>query len=289
MKKMNVIIGLMTASVIGFAALNSNSVLAVETPNPVVCNHTNGNFVDANNDGICDNFIDANNDGKCDTCIGEGHQGNKKGKGKGKGNGNGKGKGQGNGQGNSTQGANFVDTNNDGVCDNHSTEQGNGRRHGNGTQGANFVDANNDGVCDNHAAGQGNGRRHGNGTQGANFVDANNDGVCDNHAAGQENCRSNGNKIRNNSKAGNVDNMMVFPNPAKNANKVKFELKEKANVNIGIYDVNGSLVKSIYKGEIEAGNQTIEYNIDDLKTGNYLLKLDANGKTVSRNLIIDKN
>jgi len=258
MKKMNVIIGLMTASVIGFAALNSNSVLAVETPNPVVCNHTNGNFVDANNDGICDNFIDANNDGKCDTCIGEGHQGNKKGKGKGKGNGNGKGKGQGNGQGNSTQGANFVDTNNDGVCDNHSTEQGNGRRHGNGTQGANFVDANNDGVCDNHAA-------------------------------GQENCRSNGNKIRNNSKAGNVDNMMVFPNPAKNANKVKFELKEKANVNIGIYDVNGSLVKSIYKGEIEAGNQTIEYNIDDLKTGNYLLKLDANGKTVSRNLIIDKN
>ena len=76
----------------------------------------NGNFVDADNNGVCDN----------------------------RGNGN----------------RNFVDADNDGVCDN--------RGNGNG----NFVDADNDGVCDNRGNGNG------------NFVDADNDGVCDNRDSG---------------------------------------------------------------------------------------------------------
>ena len=45
-------------------------------------------------------------------------------------------------------------------------------------RGANFVDADGDGVCDNYAEG---GRGMG---RGANFADADGDGVCDNYAAG---------------------------------------------------------------------------------------------------------
>jgi hypothetical protein len=39
---------------------------------------------------------------------------------------------------------NFVDKDNNGVCDNFESRQGNGR-------GANFIDKNNDGICDNRA------------------------------------------------------------------------------------------------------------------------------------------
>lgn len=55
---------------------------------------------------------------------------------------------------------NFVDTNNDGICDNQ----------GAGGNGLYFVDANGDGICDNQ----------GTGGNGSYFVDANGDGICDN-------------------------------------------------------------------------------------------------------------
>ena len=62
---------------------------------------------------------------------------------------------------------NFIDKDNNGVCDNFESRSGNGR-------GANFVDKNGDGICDNRANagkksgnqcrnGQGNQHRHGQG------------------------------------------------------------------------------------------------------------------------------
>lgn len=52
--------------------------------------------------------------------------------------------------------SNYVDSDNDGVCDNYSTNHKDGH-------GVNFVDSDNDGVCDNHATHQhrGHGKGHG--------------------------------------------------------------------------------------------------------------------------------
>lgn len=85
---------------------------------------------------------------------------------------------------------NFVDTNNDGICDNWSERSTNGRGH-------QFVDANKDGVCDNWSERPANGR-------GRQFVDANNDGVCDRYTQGSKRgagrnqgaFRGNGNRAR---------------------------------------------------------------------------------------------
>ena len=63
-------------------------------------------------------------------------------------------------------GHNFIDKNNDGICD-HTTD-------GKGINSSgNFIDKNNDGVCDNRRASQAM-------KKGNNFIDKNNDGVCDN-------------------------------------------------------------------------------------------------------------
>ncbi len=63
---------------------------------------------------------------------------------------------------------NFVDKDNNGICDNFETRSGNGG-------GANFIDKNGDGICDNIESRSGNRR-------GVNFVDKNGDGICDNRA-----------------------------------------------------------------------------------------------------------
>ena len=82
---------------------------------------------------------------------------------------------------------NFIDDNNDGMCDNYTNGTGNGYCHGNG----NFTD-NNNGICDNYADGTcprngtGSGYCHGNG----NFIDDNNDGISDNYGDGT--CPRNG-------------------------------------------------------------------------------------------------
>lgn len=80
------------------------------------------------------------------------------------------------------KGPNFVDKNNNGMCDNYENGVRRGRGMGRNGKGANFVDKDKDGICDNYQSGnsRGNGKRMGKKGKGRNFVDADKDGVCDN-------------------------------------------------------------------------------------------------------------
>ncbi|MGD2249046.1 MAG: hypothetical protein PVF58_11625 [Candidatus Methanofastidiosia archaeon] len=69
----------------------------------------------------------------------------------------------------------FVDTDNDGICDNYQAGECHGYGNGNG-----FQDADNDGICDNYQAGNCYGNCSG-------FQDADNDGICDNCGQEQQN------------------------------------------------------------------------------------------------------
>lgn len=76
--------------------------------------------------------------------------------------------------------SNYVDENNDGLCDNCGTAQGTN------PDAPGFVDADKDGVCDNLGTAQqyqgrmGQRGRRGMQARGRGFVDADGDGVCDN-------------------------------------------------------------------------------------------------------------
>ncbi len=91
----------------------------------------------------------------------------------------------------------FVDSNNDGVCDNYVAKagnsqgngqgkayrNGNGNRHGNGQclkQGNGNGNGNKYGVRQGNRNGKGNGMRNGQGNGQSQFIDADNNGVCDN-------------------------------------------------------------------------------------------------------------
>lgn len=85
---------------------------------------------------------------------------------------------------------NFVDTNGDGICDNHGTNCSIGFVDDNGDgicdhrisqKCSNFVDNNGDGICDNHGI-----------NCGIGFVDENGDGICDHRASANTTAKQNG-------------------------------------------------------------------------------------------------
>lgn len=233
------------------------------------CNTTR--TVDANGDGVCDNFVDANGDGINDNqgqnCTNKGME-------------------QGKGQG---RHARMIDANGDGVCDNFVDTNGDGindnqgqncSNKGQGKHGKKHNGMNCNGTCD--STGQGHGRKRNGGTcDSTGHSRKHNGGTCDSTGQGQ----GRGRNIQNSQ--GNLD-LKVFPNPADQSAKIQMNLKDKSNVIIDLYDVNGNKIQSIFNGEMGSGNQTIDYPFQNIKQGNYYIKTTANGKTNTEMIVIGK-
>ena len=123
MKRNFVIATLVALMLVTGLVVTASAQTAQPTPTtPVTAGAcANGNFVDANSDGVCDNAPRDGSGMQYGQAQGRGGM-------QGRGMQNGQGIAQGTGQG-----ANFVDANNDGVCDNFGTAQGmQGRGQGRG-------------------------------------------------------------------------------------------------------------------------------------------------------------
>jgi hypothetical protein len=138
MKRNFVIATLVALMLVTGLVVTASAQTAQPTPTtPVTAGAcANGNWVDANNDGVCDN---APRDGSGMQFGQQNGQGMNRGNGQAQGQGmqgrgmqNGQGQGMGQGAG---QGANFVDENKDGVCDNFGTAQGQQSMQRRGMQG----------------------------------------------------------------------------------------------------------------------------------------------------------
>jgi hypothetical protein len=74
----------------------------------------------------------------------------------------------------------------------------------------------------------------------------------------------------------NISSTKIYPNPViQNAN-ISFELKNSSLVNISIYNLNGSLVKTLYNNvRMGKGNNSPLVNSSDLSMGTYLVVVKA--------------
>ena len=82
-------------------------------------------------------------------------------------------------------------------------------------------------------------------------------------------------------------NYNLYPNPAQENTVVSFALTNKQNITLGIYDVLGRSVSSIYSGELSTGGH--EFNIAEkskLSAGVYFVKLDVGKQTFTKKLIV---
>jgi hypothetical protein len=65
----------------------------------------------------------------------------------------------------------------------------------------------------------------------------------------------------------------IYPNPFVSDLYILFELKNRDNTTIQLFDLKGSLIRVIHQGVLNAGMHKISRNFEDLNSGIYLLKI----------------
>jgi len=89
-----------------------------------------------------------------------------------------------------------------------------------------------------------------------------------------------------NSPVSNIGNF--FPNPASHKTIISYTLKERANVSLSVYNINGQLVDSKSLGMRERGNDKIELNVQPLNPGVYMCKITAGDNEFNRKIVVVK-
>lgn len=80
--------------------------------------------------------------------------------------------------------------------------------------------------------------------------------------------------------------LSVFPNPTNDNATVSFILPATAKVDVTLYDIVGKKCQDLYSGTASAGQQELALNRDRLPNGVYFVRLDINGNSFTKKLVI---
>ncbi|MGH1434921.1 MAG: CotH kinase family protein [Lewinella sp.] len=64
-----------------------------------------------------------------------------------------------------------------------------------------------------------------------------------------------------------------YPNPSKEALNINFELARRQSLRVALYDQEGRLVKLLFNGQMNAGQQRLRYTLPLLPSGSYYLEV----------------
>jgi hypothetical protein len=79
-----------------------------------------------------------------------------------------------------------------------------------------------------------------------------------------------------------------YPNPFNPITIIPYELKESAETQISLYDLNGRYVKNLYNGMQLSGYHQYELHASDLSSGIYLVKMKVGNQSMSRKITLLK-
>ncbi len=79
-----------------------------------------------------------------------------------------------------------------------------------------------------------------------------------------------------------------YPNPFNPVTTIPFELYKRANVELKVFDVNGREVTTLINEEMGAGNHEYTYDASNLASGVYYYRLNIEGQTLSKRMILVK-
>ena len=77
----------------------------------------------------------------------------------------------------------------------------------------------------------------------------------------------------------------VVGNPVTSNTWVQVQIDKAANVSIQVLSMTGNLLKTISKGNIEAGTYSIPLNLDKASSGMYIVKLVVDGKSFTKKVV----
>jgi len=79
-----------------------------------------------------------------------------------------------------------------------------------------------------------------------------------------------------------------YPNPFNSTTKISFNLREKREVMLSLYDVSGKLIELLYQGTLEPGLHTYPLIISELASGIYIYSLKSGTENYSKKCILIK-
>jgi hypothetical protein len=83
-----------------------------------------------------------------------------------------------------------------------------------------------------------------------------------------------------------ASNLGVYPNPLNSVGVLEFDLNENVESTIRIFNLTGSLVKTIQLGKLAKGNHKVDFNASDLSVGSYIISLESgNERSVSKFIV----
>lgn len=88
--------------------------------------------------------------------------------------------------------------------------------------------------------------------------------------------------------AENIELYQNYPNPFNPSTTIKFNLKNDTNVKLTVMNAKGELVKEIVNGSLAAGAHKINFNADSYNSGIYFYKLEANGISKTKKMLLVK-
>lgn len=81
------------------------------------------------------------------------------------------------------------------------------------------------------------------------------------------------------------ESITVYPNPIVNEAFVNLIAPESETYSIVLYNALGELVKTIYTGDLQAGEHTIKWDASDLSKGMYVLRIESQGQVQTLKVI----
>ena len=77
----------------------------------------------------------------------------------------------------------------------------------------------------------------------------------------------------------------IYPNPVTNKATLEFTLNKSSIAGVLIYDELGRIVKKMKKVEFKQGSNSIQLDVEDLKTGIYFVSLNIDGEVISKQIV----
>jgi len=80
-----------------------------------------------------------------------------------------------------------------------------------------------------------------------------------------------------------------YPNPFNPSTTIKFDMPEKANVTLRVYNILGQLVNTLVNNQnFNAGTHSVNFDASKLASGIYLYKLEAGNVQISKKMLLVK-
>ena len=79
-----------------------------------------------------------------------------------------------------------------------------------------------------------------------------------------------------------------YPNPFNPSTTIRFSTSKRGSVSLKVFDLLGAQVATVHQGMLDAGEHTVQFDASALRSGVYVYRLEAEGRTMSRRMVVMK-